>query len=162
MSEKKPVYNGYDEQYVNGVKLKEIFKEHYYSTRRHHAVVLGISIPDYLELIDIKDTTEYRIFINEHFCKVLDINTDKEITFFGHTTLSKVKLSKNISDVQLDKICPDCGSAMKFKSGKFGEFLGCSDYPKCRKTINIPIIGNYEGIPPMRILSTKHKDENKE
>ncbi|PCJ16034.1 MAG: DNA topoisomerase I [Candidatus Cloacimonadota bacterium] len=30
-----------------------------------------------------------------------------------------------------DKICPECNSPMNIRSGKFGQFLGCSNYPDC-------------------------------
>ncbi|MBP3232357.1 MAG: topoisomerase DNA-binding C4 zinc finger domain-containing protein [Anaerovibrio sp.] len=29
-------------------------------------------------------------------------------------------------------ICPNCGVAMVRRKGKFGEFYGCSNYPKCK------------------------------
>jgi len=32
------------------------------------------------------------------------------------------------------RICPECGSFMKLRSGKFGEFWGCTGYPNCRHT----------------------------
>lgn len=32
--------------------------------------------------------------------------------------------------------CPDCGSAMKVRNGKSGEFWGCSGFPKCKKTMS--------------------------
>ena len=31
--------------------------------------------------------------------------------------------------------CPDCGSYMVKRKGKNGEFLGCSRFPACRKTL---------------------------
>ncbi len=34
-------------------------------------------------------------------------------------------------------VCPDCGSEMVRRVGKFGEFFGCSNYPSCKKTMNI-------------------------
>lgn len=34
-------------------------------------------------------------------------------------------------------VCPDCGGQLKEKSGKFGSFIGCSNYPKCRYTRKI-------------------------
>jgi CRISPR/Cas system-associated exonuclease Cas4 (RecB family) len=33
--------------------------------------------------------------------------------------------------------CPDCGSELKQRKGKFGDFLGCSNYPQCRFTLNL-------------------------
>lgn len=32
------------------------------------------------------------------------------------------------------RICSDCGAEMRLRSGKFGEFLGCSKYPRCKHT----------------------------
>lgn len=34
------------------------------------------------------------------------------------------------------KVCPRCGQFLKKRSGKFGEFWGCSGYPACRYTEN--------------------------
>lgn len=35
------------------------------------------------------------------------------------------------------KNCPICGGVLKLRSGKYGEFFGCTNYPKCIYTINI-------------------------
>ncbi|HFD0846073.1 TPA: topoisomerase DNA-binding C4 zinc finger domain-containing protein [Enterococcus hirae] len=35
------------------------------------------------------------------------------------------------------KICPECGGTLIVKNGKYGEFLGCNNFPKCRFTKNI-------------------------
>ncbi len=35
------------------------------------------------------------------------------------------------------KKCPRCGSALKLRNGKFGEFWGCTSYPDCKYTENI-------------------------
>ncbi len=32
----------------------------------------------------------------------------------------------------LDEMCPTCGSPLMLRSGKFGEFIACSNYPKCK------------------------------
>lgn len=34
-------------------------------------------------------------------------------------------------------ICPECGGKLKTKSGKYGMFYGCSNYPKCKYTRRI-------------------------
>lgn len=33
-----------------------------------------------------------------------------------------------------ETVCPECGSALAEKSGKYGKFLGCSSYPECHYT----------------------------
>jgi DNA topoisomerase-1 len=34
--------------------------------------------------------------------------------------------------------CPDCGQPMLLRMGRTGRFLGCSGYPKCKKTMEAP------------------------
>ncbi|MCX6796025.1 MAG: type I DNA topoisomerase [Candidatus Falkowbacteria bacterium] len=36
-----------------------------------------------------------------------------------------------------DEVCEQCGSAMTIKVGRFGPFLACTGYPKCRNLKNI-------------------------
>lgn len=31
-------------------------------------------------------------------------------------------------------ICPRCGELLVFRSGKYGDFIGCSNYPRCKYT----------------------------
>ena len=30
------------------------------------------------------------------------------------------------------EMCPECGSPLVIRKGKFGEFVACSNYPKCK------------------------------
>jgi DNA topoisomerase-1 len=46
-------------------------------------------------------------------------------------------------DVELDETCPQCGQAkLKLRDGRFGEFISCGNYPKCKyikpKTVGVP------------------------
>jgi DNA topoisomerase-1 len=46
------------------------------------------------------------------------------------------------ADVILDEVCPKCGQAkLAVKDGRFGEFISCSNYPKCKyikpKTVGV-------------------------
>lgn len=36
-----------------------------------------------------------------------------------------------------DITCPECGSSMTERNGKFGKFLGCTKYPECKGTRKI-------------------------
>lgn len=33
-------------------------------------------------------------------------------------------------------VCPKCGGQLVLRNGKYGQFYGCSNYPKCKYTIN--------------------------
>lgn len=41
---------------------------------------------------------------------------------------------ENITDSL--KLCPRCGSELRRRNGRYGEFLGCSGFPSCRYTEN--------------------------
>mgnify|MGYP000172601379 CR=1 FL=1 len=41
-------------------------------------------------------------------------------------------------DFDWDQKCPVCQSEMKLRHGKFGAFLGCTNYPDCKGIVNIP------------------------
>lgn len=140
--DKKPVYHGYEERYVIGSELKNTFEGCYYSTKRHHATVLGLTIPEYLDFLNISDNQQYRIFINECFCKIMDEETDREITFFGYIRRENIKECRH-PETTFPTICPECGAPIEFKKGQYGEFLGCSNYPNCKFTVKIWIFGHY-------------------
>ncbi len=40
--------------------------------------------------------------------------------------------------IDTDVRCPQCGGKMLLRMGRTGRFLGCSKYPKCRKTMEVP------------------------
>jgi DNA topoisomerase I len=43
----------------------------------------------------------------------------------------KIQLEEDITDI----ICDKCGGNMLIKNGRFGRFLGCSNYPKCNNVM---------------------------
>lgn len=49
----------------------------------------------------------------------------------------KAKEIKELSKKFSHKKCPKCGGDMEVKSGRFGEYLACSNYPKCKSTETI-------------------------
>jgi len=47
------------------------------------------------------------------------------------TTDSNGKITP-VTPKTVDEKCPNCGKDLVVKRGRFGEFIGCSDYPKCK------------------------------
>ena len=47
-------------------------------------------------------------------------------------TINKEGVAEAKADVLLDEDCPQCGSKLARKHGRFGEFVACSSYPTCR------------------------------
>ena len=56
------------------------------------------------------------------------------------------------ADFDWNQSCPLCQSEMKIRHGRYGAFLGCSQYPQCKGIINIPKKGEaaiaQENMPP--------------
>jgi DNA topoisomerase-1 len=46
--------------------------------------------------------------------------------------------SEYIEDFDWEQKCPLCSGEMKVRHGKFGAFLGCTNYPQCKGIVNIP------------------------
>lgn len=42
---------------------------------------------------------------------------------------------KSLDDMKEQKICPYCKTKLVLRHGKFGDFYGCSNYPKCKYTL---------------------------
>ena len=57
----------------------------------------------------------------------------KNFTKDENGKISVVKEEK-IADEKLDEKCPKCGSDLVIKKGRFGKFIACSNYPKCKFT----------------------------
>ena len=50
----------------------------------------------------------------------------------------KIKeIKKTQENLKLQNICPYCKTLLVLRKGKFGDFYGCSNYPKCRYTQKI-------------------------
>src|SRR5205085_976280 len=50
----------------------------------------------------------------------------------AHETMERLKPAQ----VETDVLCPNCGKPMMLRESRFGKFLGCSGYPKCKKVLN--------------------------
>lgn len=60
------------------------------------------------------------------------VNGHDLIEMLDATDLETAKTMTSVT-----KPCPDCGSELVERSGKYGKFLGCSSYPDCKFTIAI-------------------------
>lgn len=46
----------------------------------------------------------------------------------------KAKIKEEGADATNELLCPECGSALILRKGKYGAFYGCSSFPSCRFT----------------------------
>ena len=52
-----------------------------------------------------------------------------------HVEMIKTRISEQKDSVK-QGICPRCGGQLIERKGKYGTFMGCNNYPKCRYTNN--------------------------
>lgn len=89
--------------------------------------VLRLLDEDKPDMLDMDRMSALFGYINEHQLK-------------GHTKRQEHKLEvkeyqQKLDEMKNERICPYCKAPLVLRKGKFGEFYGCSNYPKCRYTL---------------------------
>lgn len=123
---------------------------HVHSVRK----LIGDSIPIHSIVVFAKGNTstidsDY-VYTPEEFSEKLYQESSQKLTLIEMTnayktllaadkkdTISNAEHIKNIRNTQIDienGICPRCHSKLVVRHGKNGDFVGCSNYPKCRFT----------------------------
>jgi len=105
-------------------------------------------LQDLITKVDIK--TEKQSFVQDSglVCEVCKegkmlIKRSKGGEFLACSNYPKCKNSKSFTRDQdgkivislpttLDEKCPQCGNPLMLRTGKYGEFIACSTYPKCK------------------------------
>lgn len=83
--EKRPVYNGYEEKYLTGKQITELFANSYECFGKHHQQVSSRKIDFKTYYKKLKEDVSYRVFVNDIFCGIYDSVTDAKLYFFGYT-----------------------------------------------------------------------------
>jgi DNA topoisomerase-1 len=55
----------------------------------------------------------------------------------AHEKIPKVDLDEQKEVEFVGRDCPNCGSPLVYREGRYGRFIGCSTFPKCRHTEQI-------------------------
>ncbi len=55
----------------------------------------------------------------------------------GYNDICPEFLKMNDPDQKISKFCPECGSLLKERKGKYGMFLGCTGFPECKYTLDL-------------------------
>ena len=70
------------------------------------------------------------------FKKINTLNLAKTYDKKQHVKSIKQRIQKREDSIKKNK-CPQCGDNLTVRKGKYGNFLGCNSYPKCKFTRNI-------------------------
>ena len=99
--------------------------------------VIEILEKHFPEIVDSNFTAQMEEKLDEVAEKKID--WQKLLLDFYKPFIEKVeKGKKEIKSLKkaepIGRECPKCGSELLLRSGRFGEFIACSNYPKCRYT----------------------------
>lgn len=99
-----------------------------------------------------KDVTQEQLDEKCPECgKPLSIRLGKRDRFIGCTGYPDCSYTRALAEkaeqASLDaevvegRSCPDCGGQLKIKHGRYGKFIGCGNYPKCKhiESLNKPV-----------------------
>lgn len=105
-----------------------------------------------LETVKRKDVTQELLEEKCPECeKPLSIRLGKRDRFIGCTGYPDCSYTRAVGeqpheasqDAELvqGRVCPDCGGGLKIKHGRYGKFIGCGNYPKCKhiESLNKPL-----------------------
>lgn len=103
------------------------------------------------ETVKRRDVTQETLEENCPDCgKPLSIRLGKRDRFIGCTAYPECSYTRALTeqaeeasqaaDLIEGRTCPDCSGPLKMRYGKFGKFIGCSNYPKCKfiESLNKP------------------------
>lgn len=65
--------------------------------------------------------------------KIVEFNITDKLERKKHVKNIKAKISEDNEKVN-NMICPKCGRELIIRNGRYGSFIGCSNYPKCKFT----------------------------
>lgn len=120
-------------------------------------VVTDLLVENFPNIVDYKFTAqmendldeisegkkEWQPIISDFYAPFHNLVLEKQ------ATLNK----KDIISESTNEVCEKCGSPMVIKLGRFGKFIACSNYPKCKNAR--PIENNKEKSAEMRELEKK-------
>lgn len=110
--------------------------------RQLRATQLGFIVNDFMtknfpQIVDTKFTAEMETKLDEveegqdDWQKMLgDFYTPFAETLEKATNTERVKMPEEVTDIP----CEKCGAMMVVKSGRYGKFLACPNYPECKNT----------------------------
>ncbi len=133
--------NGIGRPSTYATTISNITKRNYIKIEEKKLVPekLGIEVIDFLErffpkIVNIEFTAEMEESLD-------DVASGKKNwidilkTFYSPFSLDIKNAKEALPEKELKKfgeVCPKCGSDLVYRKSRFGEFVGCSAYPKCK------------------------------
>ena len=121
---------GYVEKEGKALKPTELGETVNEQLVKHFPVIMDIEFTAHMEddLDKILEGTIDRVAVLNEFYAPFSETLKK-----AETEMEKIK-----KEIMTEEKCPKCGEPMVIRSGRFGDFLACSGYPKCKTTKPLP------------------------
>ncbi len=159
--------------------ISTLFNREYIKTEKNYLIPtdLGVQVTDYLEeyfkqAMDIKFTADMEKELDD--VELGKVKWQDIVDRFYKDFSQQLEFASKQSGIILQKsepelsdiTCDKCGAMMVYREGKFGRFLACSNYPKCKNTKNLNEVKNQvqeKGICPKcgGVVSAKYSKKGK-
>jgi DNA topoisomerase-1 len=106
-----------------GMLVSDLLNEHFADI-----IDLGFTAHIEDELDEIANAEQQWVPIIKEFYETFDKDLKK-----ADVAIEKVKIEAKPTD----EVCDKCGSPMVIRPGRYGEFMACSAFPKCKNTKNV-------------------------
>ena len=128
-------------------------------------VVNDLLVKHFSKIVDYKFTAEMENDLDEIALGKKNwepIIKNFYLPFAENLKIKDKELTKKdiIPEEESDEICDKCQSKMIIKTGRYGKFLACSNYPDCKNIKNIKKDVNPEEEKEINELNEKYKDKN--
>jgi len=103
--------------------------------------VNGLLVKHFPRIMDIKFTAHMEDDLDDIVAAKMEwVAALKEFYEPFATALAEaeVKMEKVKKEIKTDEKCPDCGKPLVIRQGRYGDFMACSGYPKCKFTKDLP------------------------
>lgn len=98
-------------------------------------VVIDMLEKNFLEIVDSSFTAK----LEEKLDRIADSTLDWQMVLWDFYEPFTQKVNEGKANIvslkttkQIGEFCPDCGKELVIRNSKYGEFIGCSGYPKCK------------------------------
>jgi DNA topoisomerase-1 len=132
-----------DEIEDGGKVWQRVISDFYYGFEEKIAVAMG-------DTFSLKKPDELSNVKCEKCGKIMVFKTGKHGKFLACPSFPTCRNTKTLDEngnviekktaepQTSDKVCDKCGKPMVIRNGRYGPFLACSGFPKCKNIVNIP------------------------
>lgn len=115
--------------YVNYISIVAFTTKADLKVKANTDIVYTVNLPKTIRKYSnetISDSIKEQIYD-----RLLSLNIDNRENRKAHVQAIHNNLAEKYKKVS-NNICPKCGGRLVLRNGKYGQFKGCSNYPKCR------------------------------